>query len=298
MQTINNQTYKKRGIALIASEETFINLQTFNTVEQLNQAVRDYKDIYEFDLGKNDIRVLDLLKMYSCKYKGVSFLSKSSIADKLELSRRTIIRICQKFESLGIIKQLEMKRKSNMNQTSNAIIIQPIKNVIEDDIVGAIVENTAHDDNDDTSNDTQDNANTVTKCHTKTKHSLKQNLNTRNAHDIFNTHFDSSFISKNVPAKLVDVTSTFFDDAAYIYTIYNRLLTATKSNRDSVYTNLDDYISTFKDCVYKLKKGRVRNGYKGFIGYLYKAFERTCESISNRYVVDYESSYFSWLKSV
>ena len=285
MQTTNNKPYTKKGITLIASEETFNNLQTFETVEQLNQAVRDYKDMYQSDLGKNDIRVLDLLKMYSCKYKGVSFLAKSNIADMLDITRRTVIRICQKLERLGIIKQFEMKRKSNMNQTSNAIVIQRIENDIQDDIVDDIKDN-------DTAKDTQVSANNDDICHSKTTTYLKQIHNNKRKG---NVNFDASYVSKNVPKKLLDITSKFFDDATDIYSIYNRLLTATKLNRDSVYTHLDDYVSTFKDCVYKLKQGRIRGS---FMGYLYGAFKRTCNSLSNRYVVDYESSYFSWLKGV
>src|SRR5699024_5161877 len=254
MQTTNNKQYTKKGITLIASEETFNNLQTFETVEQLNQAVRDYKDMYQFDLGKNDIRVLDLLKMYSCKYKGVSFLAKSNIADMLDITRRTVIRICQKLERLGIIKQHEMKRKSNMNQTSNAIVIQRINNGIENNIEN----NNTHDNNDDTTKDTQENAKNDDNCHTKTTPYLKQNhINKRKLTHTFEGGvnfgtgvFDSSYVSKNVPKKLLDTTSKFFDDATVIYSIYNRLLTATISNRDSVYTHLDDYVSTFKDCVY------------------------------------------------
>src|SRR5699024_11066929 len=138
---------------------------------------------------------------------------------------------------------------------------------------------------------------------TKTTPYLKQNhINKRKLTHTFEGGvnfgtgvFDSSYVSKNVPKKLLDTTSKFFDDVTVIYSIYNRLLTATISNRDIVYTHLDDYVSTFKDCVYKLKQGRIRGS---FMGYLYGAFKRTCNSLSNRYVVDYESSYFSWLKGV
>ena len=55
------------------------------------------------------------------------------IAEDLNISRRTVIRVCLHLESLGIIKQLEMKRKSDMRQTSNAIVIQPI--IVEEQVV-------------------------------------------------------------------------------------------------------------------------------------------------------------------
>ncbi|MGQ0422797.1 cytosolic protein, partial [Bacillus sp. HC-Mk] len=78
---------------------------------------------------KNPTAILaggDHLHHYSAKYLGVSFKTKNNIADALHISRRTVIRVCQYLESLGIIKQLEMKRKSDRRQTSNVIVIQPI----------------------------------------------------------------------------------------------------------------------------------------------------------------------------
>ena len=72
-------------------------------------------------LNKNQLAVLNHLHSHSSKYFGVSFKSKL-----LHISRRTVIRACQHLELLGIIKQLEMKRKSDMRQTSNIIVIQPI----------------------------------------------------------------------------------------------------------------------------------------------------------------------------
>ncbi|MBG9501326.1 cytosolic protein [Bacillus thuringiensis] len=115
---------KKQVISIIASEETYENLASFQTLKELNDTVRAYKKQYK--LNKNQMAVLDHLHHYSAKYHGVSFKTKNNIADALHISRRTVIRVCQYLESLGMIKQLEMKRKSDRRQTSNVIVIQPI----------------------------------------------------------------------------------------------------------------------------------------------------------------------------
>ncbi|PFB52070.1 cytosolic protein, partial [Bacillus thuringiensis] len=107
---------KKPVITIIASEETYENLASFQTLKELNDTVRAYKKQYK--LNKNQMAVLDHLHHYSAKYLGVSFKTKNNIADALHISRRTVIRVCQYLETLGIIKQLEMKRKSDMRQTS------------------------------------------------------------------------------------------------------------------------------------------------------------------------------------
>ncbi|AOM13790.1 helix-turn-helix domain-containing protein [Bacillus thuringiensis] len=115
---------KKQAITILASEETYENLASFQTLKELNDTVRAYKKQYK--LNKNQMAVLNHLHRYSAKYLGVSFKTKNNIADALHISRRTVIRVCQYLESLGIIKQLEMKRKSDRRQTSNVIVIQPI----------------------------------------------------------------------------------------------------------------------------------------------------------------------------
>lgn len=121
----------KKAITIIASEKTYNNLISFNTIDELNETVRYYKEHFKTNLSKSAIRVLDQLQRYSCKYLGVSFRSKGNIAKTLNISRRTVIRACQLLERLGIIKQYEMKRKSDMQQTSSAIVIQSITTKME-----------------------------------------------------------------------------------------------------------------------------------------------------------------------
>jgi hypothetical protein len=119
-----------KRIEIIANEIAFSNLATFETIEELNETVRTYKR--QLALGKTELAVLDILHRYSAKYKGVSFLCKNKIGELIGKSRRTIIRVCQRLESLGVIRQLPMKRASDMQQTSNAIVIQPVVNTSQD----------------------------------------------------------------------------------------------------------------------------------------------------------------------
>ncbi|MGE6617250.1 helix-turn-helix domain-containing protein [Bacillus mycoides] len=117
---------KKQAITILASIETYENLVSFDTLKELNDTVRAYKEQFADQLNKNQLAVLNKLHNYSSKFLGVSFRTKKHIAEDLDISRRTVIRVCQRLESLGIIKQLEMKRPSDMRQTSNIIVIQPI----------------------------------------------------------------------------------------------------------------------------------------------------------------------------
>ncbi|WP_456363373.1 hypothetical protein [Priestia aryabhattai] len=123
----------KAKIEIIASEETYTNLVTFNKVEELNKVVRMYKDqINEANVRvqkkRSALAILEWLKRHSCLYLGVSWKGKRKIAKDLNMSDKTVTRICLWLEGLGIIKQHEMKRASDMRQTSNAIVIQPLEN--------------------------------------------------------------------------------------------------------------------------------------------------------------------------
>ncbi|MDD9791467.1 helix-turn-helix domain-containing protein [Priestia megaterium] len=117
----------KAKIEIIASVETYKNLSSFDSIDTLNKAVRAYIERFKDQLNKTHIAVLKVLHGHSAKHLGVSFLTKRNIGKLIGKSRATVIRACNHLEDLGIIKQLEMKRISDMKQTSNAIIIQPIQ---------------------------------------------------------------------------------------------------------------------------------------------------------------------------
>ncbi|MEH7149744.1 cytosolic protein, partial [Bacillus thuringiensis] len=92
---------KKQAITILASIETYENLVSFQTIEELNDTVRAYKEQFADQLNKNQLAVLNHLQKYSSKYFGISFRTKKHIAEDLDISRRTVIRVCQHLESLG-----------------------------------------------------------------------------------------------------------------------------------------------------------------------------------------------------
>jgi DNA-binding MarR family transcriptional regulator len=120
----------KQAIEIVFSEETLANLQTFKSVEELNKTVYRYKKQIQrmkSRAKKNAITVLEYLKRHSCKFTGVSWKGKRKIAADLGMSDKTVTRICKWLEENGFIRQYEMKRPSDMRQTANAIVIQPIE---------------------------------------------------------------------------------------------------------------------------------------------------------------------------
>lgn len=100
--------------------------KAFTSIAELNAAVREHRDRHA--LSATERAVLDLLSQYSCKTIGESFLAKSTIAELIGKSRRTIIRVCNRLETLGIIRQVKRMRQSgDRRQTSNLIFILPVE---------------------------------------------------------------------------------------------------------------------------------------------------------------------------
>ncbi|MDM8364423.1 helix-turn-helix domain-containing protein [Bacillus thuringiensis] len=196
---------KKQAITILASIETYENLVSFQTIGELNDTVRAYKEQFADQLNKNQLAVLNHLHNHSCKYFGVSFKSKKKIAEDLNISRRSVIRACQYLESLGIIKQLETKRKSDKRQTSNVIIIQPI--ITKDQIV------------------TPKPAKNAEICHTPktTTKTLKQkikDINKRNGNDKNTVPKENitcaEFVAHWVPERFASLASAYYSKARTI----------------------------------------------------------------------------------
>lgn len=109
--------------ALLNTETTYISLQPFCSVDELNANTIVIRDLCSDQLTPSTLQVLDVLHRYSCKYPGVCYMSKSKIAEMVGVSRRTVVRACNALESIGIITQHELKRHNgDKRQSSNAIV--------------------------------------------------------------------------------------------------------------------------------------------------------------------------------
>lgn len=272
----------KKRIDVIASEEAYTNLSRFEELEDLNKTVRAHRDLIRMNVTRSDVQarlitLLELLKRHSCKQIGVSYMCKNTIAEKLEVSYKTVQRLMSKLESLGLIKQIATKRKSDMRQTANAIIIIPF--IVEEEV------------SDKTPSEIEG------KCPTKKTNSisLKQNLNNKNIRNSETReseenskpstekstieYFDYSYVSSNVPVSFIDSVRPFFNNATDIYRLWSRLKLAAKKSNVDVYEQLDSFIKTFKETVFNIKRNRNR---KDVIGYVYGAWRNTAAVISRR----------------
>ncbi|MBJ8204299.1 helix-turn-helix domain-containing protein [Bacillus cereus] len=244
----------KNRIDVIASKESFHNLSLFIEVEELNKTVRAYRDSIRMLIKRTDVQsklitLLEILKRHSCKYVGVSFLCKNRIAEKMKVSYKTIQRLMKKLVDLEMIKQVAMKRKKDMLQTSNAIIIQPIVEEVSDKKQG----------------------DSPTKCPTiKTKPvSLKQkikDINKRTSNEN-NTKpkeniKEANFVAHWVPERFISLVRSFYSEAKTIQELWKIVRQCNKivnhTTGDKAFTKEQELtigLKAIKEFVMKIKSG-------------------------------------------
>lgn len=230
----------KEKIEIIASVETYENLSSFKSIEELNETVRAHAELHKDKLKKTHIAVLKVLHGHSAKHLGVSFLTKRNIGKLIGKSRATIIRVCKHLEDLGIIKQLEMKRRSDMKQTSNAVIIQPIQKDEPMEEINQIEQNT-----------TQENSKMQ---HQENKIFLKQIHNIKHLNMSKETSKRKAYI-KMVPKRLQQYQAFFGNQ---IKSLYGRIWLAMKNFGVSVDKSIMQEIAhiAFDKLVDYIKQGR------------------------------------------
>ncbi|HDR4766254.1 TPA: helix-turn-helix domain-containing protein [Bacillus thuringiensis] len=244
----------KNRIDVIASKESFHNLSPFIELEELNKTVRAYRDSIRMLIKRTDVQsklitLLEILKCHSCKYVGVSFLCKNRIAEKMEVSYKTIQRLMKKLVDLEMIKQVAMKRKKDMLQTSNAIIIQPFVEEVSDKTQGE----------------------SPTKCPTiKTKPvSLKQkikDINKRNSNENNTTPKENikeaNFVAHWVPERFISLVRSFYSEAKTIQELWKIVRQCNKivnhTTDDKAFTKEQELtigLKAIKEFVMKIKSG-------------------------------------------
>ena len=232
---------------LAINETTLKQLQTFETVEQLNESIKQHKQAHE--LTETDRNILDAISRYSCKYAGVCYLSKQKIAEDAGYkSRRTAIRACNRLEALGIIEQHETKRvKGDRRQSSNIIVI---KEVTAD---SHAIETPYKTNSSNTCKDTEKPSEDTV---------IKRGL--KNA----------------IPSEIYEAMQPFFSGKE-MYDSYGILLRAKASIDRSIM--LEDYGSHYVDAFYNVirlyKAAKVR---KSLQGLLYASWERLTAELSRQ----------------
>lgn len=186
-------------------------------------------------------------------FVGVSFLRKNTIASMLDVSIKTVQRLVKKLVYLGMVKQVATKRSSDMLQTANAIIIQPVQ---KEEVSDKNVQNSP------------------TNCptnKTNTNYLKQNNIQERKDGQSINT---ANFVSHWVPSKFDDFAFSFFGNAKMLEEFYRVLR---QCNIVEDYTTgtrilsedeeVETATNTLKELIMKIKAGkRIKNLFGYFNG--------------------------------
>ena len=99
--------------------------QTFQSVAELNAAVKSHLYANNFDLNDTDKDVITVIAQHAAKYPGVAHLKAATIADKVGKSVITIRRVINKLVNFGIVEKVPTLRKVSGGKGANILRILP-----------------------------------------------------------------------------------------------------------------------------------------------------------------------------
>ena len=234
-------------IILENTADTYKSLQPFETLNEHNLNIKEIRKQFNDKLTPLERVILDDLNLYSCKFPGLSYKCKTKTARQLKISRRTIIRACNKFESLGFIKQYATKRyNGDRRRSSNVIVFVDIKPPVSTD------------------------------CHNKkaldyTK-TLKDTKGTVNTDDLL-----KKGLTSKMPTRIGVALSTFFSHSE-MHEAYGVILRAKASvdKKITIEQHENDYYTTILSVMSLQKRGKIKSS---LFGTLYSAIKSLSKKI-------------------
>jgi len=259
-------------------------LQSFETVAAMNEAIRGFLYTYKHELAPSAINVLKIVSRYACKIVGVAFLKVDTIAKLTESSKRTVQRALKTLESYGVIERKATMREKG-GSGHNVYVLRFVDGCVTPDVT-AEMSSREEAKSVDVPSVEQPNVSSETMI---AKTSPSKRINKRiNVKDV---HLDESFTPSNVPQEFVDATAPFYRSADVIYRLWNRVLIAYKKsavNRPVEDAKvLKDVIQAFKESVFAKKASKIRITFEG---YFYRVVEAKLAVWKRR-----ENPLFDWL---
>lgn len=99
--------------------------QTFQSVAELNAAIKSHLYANNFDLNDTDKDVLTIIAQHAAKYPGVAHLKAATIAEKVGKSEVTVRRSINRLVNFGIIEKVPTLRKVSGGKGANILRILP-----------------------------------------------------------------------------------------------------------------------------------------------------------------------------
>ncbi|MGI8372781.1 helix-turn-helix domain-containing protein [Priestia megaterium] len=259
-------------------------LQSFENVATMNEAIRGFLYTYKHALTPSAINVLKTVSRYACKIVGVAFLKVDTIAKLTESSKRTVQRALKTLESYGVIERKATMREKG-GSGHNVYIIQAVDGCVTPDVTAEMSSREEAKSVDVPSSEQPTVSSETVIAKTSPSKRINKRINVKNV------QLDESYTPSNVPQEFVEATAPFYRSADVIYRLWNRVLIAYKKsavNRPVEEAEvLSDVIQAFKESVFAKKSSKIR---ATFEGYFYRVVEAKLAVWKRR-----ENPLFDWL---
>ncbi|PKG30917.1 helix-turn-helix domain-containing protein [Cytobacillus horneckiae] len=103
--------------------------QTFQSKQQLNEAVADHLSAHHYELSEIVREVLNTIARYAVKFAGAAHLKAATLAELIGKSEKTIRRAINRLHELRIIRKVATTRKLSGGQGANIIQILPASSI-------------------------------------------------------------------------------------------------------------------------------------------------------------------------
>lgn len=237
----------------------FSSYQTFQTVDELNNAVKEFISVY--DLTDAIKAVLNTIKLHSKRFFGVCWLRKEQIAKKAGVSPSTVDRAIKGLKETGFLKVIPFNHTKFGRQTHNIYILNPIENVALNVANEVAQESSEEPSKPCASKDSDVSSETHKNPHT--------NSNTKKENPLSIKRVDEL---KFVPNEFIDLMEPFYaNNPEIIRDRWKTVCVAAKRSGLSAKTaSFDSIGQAWKDVVRFYKRGKIKNNTdNGIGGYFY-----------------------------
>lgn len=256
----------------------FSSYQTFQTIDELNQAVKRFISVY--DLTDAIKAVLNTIKLHSKTIFGVCWLRKERIAKKAKVSLSTVDRAIKGLKETGFLKVIPFNHTKFGRQTHNVYILNStFENVPEEVPNEVALEDQKEPSNPSPVRDSASEPVTHKNPHTNSNKTLKDL-----SIEIDDFSIAESKYLKHVPNEFIDLLEPFYGHSPkVIHDRWNTVRSAVKNNcLDLSYTSWESIGEAWKNTVTCLKRGRIKNVTDDGIGaYFYGVL---CDFLMNDFV--------------
>lgn len=249
----------------------FSSYQTFQTVDELNMAVKQF--VATYDITPAIKAVLNTIKLHSKRFFGVCWLRKEQIAKKAGVSPSTVDRAIKGLKETGFLKVVPFNHTKFGRRTHNVYILNPfqevpqnVHSIVNDNVPQEVANEVAQETSEEpskpcTAKDSDVRAETHKNPHTNSNTKQENHLSIKRDDEL-----------KFVPSEFIDLLEPFYANQPEI--IRDRWKTVCVAAKRSGLTmdilSWDSVGQAWKDVVRFYKRGKIKNNTDdGIGGYFY-----------------------------